>query len=297
MKRLKERLTIEAPPEYHFAAQLDMLQKYPADLLFRIEGRRLLRALRTEGGPVLLDICGEAGEVRVEMQPAVKPEQEWEVRRYVTEWLDLDADIRPFYALAEQDRLLGPLVKRYRGLYRIGIPDLFEALAWSVIGQQINLPFAYTLKRRLITTFGKYAGGDCWLFPAPEIIAGLTPDELLPLQFSRRKAEYLIAIAAATVSGTLTKELLAALPDIAERKAYLCSFRGIGEWTADYVLLKSLREATAFPAGDAGLQNAVKAELALPAKPMADDLRHLAENWQGCEAYAVIYLWRTLFSG
>lgn len=294
---MKSCLIIKAPPEYCFAAQLALLQKYPADLLCQIEGTRLRRAVRTGDEPVLLDICGEADEVCVEIQPAVSPEQGEKVRRYVTEWLDLDADIRPFYALAEKDRLLGPLVKRYRGLYRIGIPDLFEALAWSVIGQQINLSFAYTLKRRLITTFGKYAGEDCWLFPAPETIAGLTPDELLPLQFSRRKAEYLIAIAAATVSGTLTKEFLAAMPGIAERKAYLCSFRGIGEWTADYVLLKSLREATAFPAGDAGLQNAVKAALALPAKPVAGDLRRMAENWQGCEAYAVIYLWRTLFHG
>ena len=51
--------------------------------------------------------------------------------------------------MAENDQILKPLVKKYSGLRLIGIPDLFEAIAWAIIGQQINLTFAYTLKSDL----------------------------------------------------------------------------------------------------------------------------------------------------
>ena len=74
------------------------------------------------------------------------------VALYIWEWFDLGQNIEGFYQLASKDNILKELTKRYDGLRIVGIPDLFEALVWAIIGQQINLTFAYTLKKRFVNT-------------------------------------------------------------------------------------------------------------------------------------------------
>ncbi|WP_025696071.1 DNA-3-methyladenine glycosylase family protein, partial [Paenibacillus forsythiae] len=94
-----------------------------------------------------------------------------DLARYVRDWFDLDRDLRPFYKLAAGDPLLGPLTERFRGLRIVGIPDLFEALCWAILGQQVNLAFAYKLKARLAEGYGESilrSGRRYHLFPAPE---------------------------------------------------------------------------------------------------------------------------------
>ncbi|WJH35671.1 DNA-3-methyladenine glycosylase [Paenibacillus sp. CC-CFT747] len=215
---------------------------------------------------------------------------------YIREWLDGDTDLRPFYRMAENDGLLGPLTRRYRGLRIIGAPDLFEALCWAVTGQQINLPFAYTLKRRLVESFGRSleAGGwRHWLFPQPEELADVPAEALKALQFTGRKAEYLLEIARLMADGELSKEGLLAL-GFTEAERRLLAIRGIGAWTAHYAMMRCLRHPAAFPIGDAGLHNALKQQLGLNRKPPEEEIRRIFSPWSGWEAYAVFYLWRSL---
>lgn len=220
------------------------------------------------------------------------------VARYVSDWLDLERDLSPFYQMAGGDPLLKRLAERYYGLRLIGIPDLFEALAWSVIGQQINLNFAYTLKKRLVETFGEKItneGREFWMFPSPETVAGLSPEMLLKMQFSRNKAEYLIGIARRISSGELSKEaILKEGNDLNAMRSKLLEIRGVGQWTADYVLMKCFRLPSAFPIGDVGLHNALKIQLGLSQKPSLKEIEKIAAGWKDWEAYATFYLWRSL---
>lgn len=219
---------------------------------------------------------------------------------YVREWFGLDEDLRPFCEMARRDALLAPAVAAHAGLRLIGIPDLFEALVWSVIGQQITLGFAYTMKKRLVETYGEALSVDpapgeapYRLFPRPERLAALTPDDLRPLQFSGRKAEYIIGIARMIEEGRLSKSSLAKMDENDAREALL-AIRGVGAWTADYVGMKCLRRASAFPATDAGLHQALRSGLNLGRKPLPAEIARAAAPWRGHEAYAVFYLWHTL---
>ncbi|OWR30010.1 DNA-3-methyladenine glycosylase [Saccharibacillus sp. O23] len=219
---------------------------------------------------------------------------------YVREWFGLDDDLRPFYGMARRDALLAPAVAAHAGLRLIGIPDLFEALVWSIIGQQITLGFAYAMKKRLVETYGEAlpfetAPGEApyRLFPRPERLAALTPDDLRPLQFSGRKAEYVIGIARMMEEGRLSKSSLAETSEEEAREALL-AIRGVGAWTADYVGMKCLRRASAFPATDAGLHQALRSGLNLGRKPLPAEIVQAAAPWRGHEAYAVFYLWQTL---
>lgn len=254
---------------------------------FCTDGRGWLSEIRpaAQGGLTLTLLNGDA--------PA-----DWAARlaAYVRDWWDLDRDLQPFYLQVQHDRLLAPLVARYRGLRLLGYPQLFEALSWAVIGQQINLSFAYQLRRRLVHRYGgkvTFEGHSYWVFPDAATIAGARRQDLLAMQFSRQKTDYLIAIAAEIADGRLSRESLQAMEPSAARERLL-QLRGVGPWTADYVMMKCLRNPSAFPVGDVGLQNAVRQLLRLPGKPTEEELRELARPWSGWEAYATFYLWRTL---
>lgn len=72
---------------------------------------------------------------------------------------------------------------------------------------------------------------------------------------------------------------------------------GFGPWTANYVMMRCLRDPSAFPIEDVGLHNALKQQLKLSEKPGLAEIRQLAAAWQGWEAYATFYLWRSLSDG
>jgi len=86
------------------------------------------------------------------------------------------------------------LIDRYYGLRVMGIPDLFEAIFWAIIGQHINLRFAYTLKKRFVKKYEKnfaYNGTDYYTFPPTETVAALEIKDLMKLQFGKKKQSIL----------------------------------------------------------------------------------------------------------
>ncbi len=198
--------------------------------------------------------------------------------------------------MVEADKLLGPLIKKFYGYRIIGQPDLFESLVWAVLGQQINLTFAYTLKQRFVEQFGeviKHEGQKYFLFPSAEVVAQLTLESLLALQFSKQKANYTIGIAQAFASGEITKESLQHLL-LSKGKEKLMKLKGIGNWTANYALMKTFRYPDAFPLEDVGIHNAIKNLKGMKSKPTLDQVKRIFKKYKGWEAYATLYLWKSL---
>lgn len=288
-------ITITPKEPFSFQEILDFLLGIPAEPLFSVDKDYVTRALAIEGEKVLFRVSGSETLFLKFLTPA-SPGAKAKVRGFVAEWFDLTRDLTPFYRLAAQDPLLRDSAARHRGLRLVGIPDLFEALSWAIVGQQVNMTFAQAQKRRLAENFGNYLdyqGQRFLIFPGPEKIAYLEPKELLPLQISQRKAEYLIGVAQEITSGRLSKDkLLTLTPQEMERA--LTALRGIGPWTANYVMMKTLRVQSAFPVDDVGLQNAIGAALG-KGKPQREEVMALGQAWSGWEAYATYYLWRTLY--
>jgi DNA-3-methyladenine glycosylase II len=218
------------------------------------------------------------------------------VEKYIREWFDLDADLSPFYELAAKDKVLAPVVRRFSGYRIVGQPDLFESLVWAVIGQQINLQFAYTLKQRFVTNFGEqviWNGRTFFAFPSPESVVNLSHDHLFPLQFSTQKSKYVRLIAEAFVQGVISKEKLSTL-SFENAKDALMEIKGVGNWTANYALMKTFRFPTAFPLEDAGIHNAIRHLKKMDRKPTLDEVRFFFRRYKGWEAYATLYLWKSL---
>ncbi|MFA0960214.1 DNA-3-methyladenine glycosylase [Roseivirga sp. BDSF3-8] len=223
-----------------------------------------------------------------------EPEYRQEVLDYVSIWLDLNREMGSFESLASEEPKFMALYKAYRGLRLIRIPDLFEALAWSIIGQQINLNFAYQLKSRLVSKYGFQADNGVYIFPDPGTIAELQPAELKKLQFSQRKAEYLIGIANAMATGQLSREKLMKLKSVEAKCNTLISYRGIGPWSANYVLMRAIGCTNVIPHGDAGMINAYKKIFGLSQKPDNQEIITYLSHFPGWQSYVVLYWWRSL---
>jgi len=139
-----------------------------------------------------------------------------------------------------------------------------------------------------------YDNEEYFLFPKPLSISKLKASDLKPLQFTTRKAEYIIGIAILFNQGILRKEELALEKVYEKLKNRLVSIRGVGNWTADYTIMKCFNINDAFPIADVGIHNALKGILELPKKPTIDEIEKLSVSWRGWKSYATFYLWRWL---
>jgi DNA-3-methyladenine glycosylase II len=290
-----DTIIIPVPREFNFNFCLQFLQRSPREILHRVDANKVTKLLRLGEDVVLVSIEPNEGGLTLTVLNN-PPASHQQIAEYIREWFDLDSDLRPFYKMARQDVLLRDLVKKYKGYRIMSHPDLFESLVWAVLGQQINLAFAYTLKQRFVELFGEkmeYEGKTYHLFPRPARIASLVDADLLPLQFSRQKAAYTINIAKAFVDGQISKEKLKGL-SLAEAKEVLMKIKGIGNWTANYALMRTYRYPDAFPLEDAGLHNALKRLLRMKNKPSVKRVKTIFKKYKGFEAYATIYFWKSL---
>jgi DNA-3-methyladenine glycosylase II len=291
------KLFLPVPEEFSYEMNFQFLERSPRELLHRVEDRSVVKLIKMGDEKILFRIkAGEQKLILEFLNGSPSPSGKEYVRKYVTEWFDLENDLKPFYKLAAGDKLLKDLITKYFGYRIIGQPDLFESIVWAVLGQQINLQFAYTLKQRFVEQFGErlfWKDQSYFLFPEAKLVAGLTNDHLLPLQFSRQKSLYTIIIAEAFASGEISKEKLKGLP-LVEAKERLMKIKGVGNWTANYALMKTFRYPDAFPLEDAGVHNAIKNLKAMDRKPTLEEVKKLFKKYKGWEAYATLYLWKSL---
>jgi DNA-3-methyladenine glycosylase II len=291
------RMYVPVPHEFDFSRNLEFLQRSPRELLHRVTDKEVFKVLQWSEEKILISVAEGKNQLVVNFLNGSPSSDAREfARNYVREWFDLENDIAPFYELASKDKLLKPLVEKYFGYRIIGQPDLFESIVWAVLGQQINLQFAYTLKQRFVEKFGerlRFNNEDYFLFPAPNVVAGLNDEVLLPLQFSRQKSKYTVLLGEAFASGEISKEKLKGLP-LEEAKNLLMKVKGVGNWTANYALMKTFRYKDAFPLEDAGVHNAIKNLKKMDRKPTLEEVKKLFKKYKGWEAYATLYLWKSL---
>jgi len=290
-------MEIILPENFSYELSLSFLKRSPREVLHRIEDKTVTKVIEVQKQAIIFQISSFEKKLHVRFLNA-NPDNavKTETINYIREWFDLDTDLKPFYKLARKDDLLKDLVKKFKGYRIIGQPDLFESLVWAVLGQQINLQFAYTLKQRFVEQFGecvRHGDQDYYLFPEPKHVATLGDNDLLPLQFSRQKSKYVKLIGEAFASNSVSKEKLSSL-SFDDAKSELMKIKGIGNWTANYALMKTFRYPNAFPLEDAGIHNAIKNLKGMKKKPSLEQVKRIFRNYKGWEAYATLYLWKSL---
>lgn len=284
------------PSGYDPAPTLQFLGRDPQSTSEWVRGDGFLKTVRLgEGRPARLTVEITAGVARCRVEPAAGNGEE--AARIARRLLGLvGADPAEFVDRLRDVPGYGDLRRLAAGREGLRIPltaDLFEGLAWAIIGQQINLAFATVLRRRLIEGWGEAAGEGYRVFPTPAAVAALAPADLLPLQFSRRKAEYLIGISRDVVSGVLPLAVMAS--ETAEKvERRLLAIRGIGPWSAQYVLLRAWGFADCTPAGDSALATALQRFFRLDHRPGPDEVRALLAPFAPYRSLATCHFWASL---
>jgi DNA-3-methyladenine glycosylase II len=188
--------------------------------------------------------------------------------------------------LATRDHDLGAIVARY------GPPPLwarepgFPTLVHLILEQQVSLASAQAAFDRLRAVADPLT---------PGAFLGLDDAALLAIGFSRQKARYGRALAAALADGSLDLDALPALDDH-EVDAALTALPGIGPWTATIYRLMVLLRPDAWPVHDIALAQAIAEVRGLDRRPSADEMHHLAEGWRPWRAVAARILWHHYLS-
>ncbi|WP_423802646.1 DNA-3-methyladenine glycosylase family protein [Neobacillus sp. SAB-20_R2A] len=293
---------MKLPEDFNLKANLGYLERNKNECMFEVDNGIITRAVAIGEKQALVQIhVNERNQMIIQFLKDTRPGNQEEyaaIVSYIRVWFDLDRDLKSFYEMAKSDPLLKNPVQEFYGLRVIGVPDLFEALCWGVLGQQINLAFAYTLKRQFVEKFGdsiEWNSKNYWLFPSYEQIAQLTPADLADIKMTLKKSEYIIGISRLMANGELSKEKLLKMENLKEVEKRLIKIRGIGPWTANYVMMRCLRFTSAFPLDDVGLHNAIKHLTGSDKKPAKEELLKLSQSWANWQAYATFYLWRVLY--
>jgi AraC family transcriptional regulator of adaptative response / DNA-3-methyladenine glycosylase II len=208
---------------------------------------------------------------------------------------DLAADVETINADLAGDPDLGLLVTTRPGLRVPGAWDGFELAVRAVLGQQITVAGARQLAGRLVERYGEplraegAPAGLASVFPAP---ARLAAADLAPLGMPGSRARALSNLAAAVVA---EPDLFEPRHGLDQAVARLRAISGVGEWTAQYIAMRAIREPDAFPAADIGLLRAMTppgGQRLTPAELLAR-----ADAWRPWRAYAAQHLWTTLGAG
>ncbi|HET8623451.1 MAG TPA: AlkA N-terminal domain-containing protein [Gemmatimonadales bacterium] len=250
--------------------------------------RRAVR-IREHRGVVTIEQEPGVPALRIAASPSLLPAMV-PLRSRLRHLFDLDADPAIVREHLARDAWLRPLVEQRPGLRVVGAVDGFELAVRAVLGQQVSVRGASTLAGRLAALLGDpLEGGDASGSPVrlpvrAEQLANADESRVAGIGVPRARARTLVTLARATADGRLD---LAPGTNPDRARAALLEMPGIGDWTADYVLMRALRWPDAFPAADLGLRKAAGGV-------SAAELTRRAEAWRPWRAYAAVHLWQSL---
>ncbi len=217
------------------------------DGLMRVRGRVLHRLVHLEGEPVVVRVAQLAPDrVLFGARAQRREAAEWGIERMRLA-LGIDQDLRPFYDRFRWDPMIGLSVRRHPELRAFGKPDPFEALAWAITEQLIELYEATAIQRRLVHRLGRRCPvSGLRDAPSARALAAASPAELCAAGLSEGRAITMVKVAREVSSGRV--DLNAAVPEPGWRR--LEQIKGIGPWTLQMLALTGQGRLDQLPAGD-----------------------------------------------
>jgi len=286
-----EMLSLFCRPPFNFRQVTGFLKPRAIPGVEYVDGHTYCRSifLGSASGFVALSCLENQPSVRLEIH---FPDQNKlsEITDMAKQMLDLDAPVNAIADHLAKDRLLGPMVSQRPGIRVPGSFNRFELSIRAIIGQQISVKGATTIIGRIAERFGKTLNlqnscGLKYLFPEPE---KLVDADFEGIGLTKGRIATIRQLSAAVLGGQVDfyrpvdPELL--------RKA-LVSIKGVGEWTAQYILMRTIKHPDAMPFSDLGLLKAVSPD----GKPATEkQLKEMSTAWKPWRAYAAMHLWSSL---
>lgn len=214
------------------------------------------------------------------------------VSRLLQQMLGYATDVHAFAELASHDPTIAELARRFQGLKPPRFPSLFEALLNAFACQQVSLDVGLLLLNRLTQRYGltwEDEQGTRAAFPEPEQLVNASEAQLRMLGWSRQKARAALELASLLTQDPAHFASLETLSNEEICQAVL-PLRGVGRWSAEYMLLRGLGRIDTFPGDDVGAQNNLTRLLALDEKLTYTRIKTLTARWQPYAGFVYFHL-------
>ena len=290
MKRTLVLDEIEGPFNFELSA--------PSSTPWRRKKGSCARLLRLSSGKLVLVSLATIGtiekprlEVTIQSDTPTNKEDEEEVIHKIFRILGLNLDLKGFYAFAQRDPVLRRVASDFYGLRGYSEPTVFETIVIAILEQQVTLAYARKMRECIIRKFGeemKVNGHVYYAFPSPEALARASVDQMRECKLSRYKASYIKGIAESIVRGDFDPEELRRLSED-EAMERLMRLRGIGRWTAEYILARGLGK-NVVPADDVALRKAASEYYFAGEELSGEETREFTKQWERYRGLAAFYL-------
>lgn len=286
-----------------FTVRLPYRKPYNANALLEFFGARAipgveslhdghyLRSVDFDGAACVIDVANVADSLELSLHGAGTVQLLSLIQR-VRRLFDLDASPHDVAAVLTKDGFLKQCLRTNSGIRVPGAWDGFEVTVRAILGQQVSVAAATTLAGRVakrygtplnVTVPGRTIGVPTHLFPKSEQLLGA---RLRDLGIINSRADTIRRLARAVCDGEVSFD---PAQETGEFCRSLVSLKGIGDWTAQYVAMRAMKDPDAFPDSDLGLLRAFDDEIGERMKPAA--LRARAEAWRPWRSYAALLLW------
>jgi DNA-3-methyladenine glycosylase II len=300
-KRLKNikpitlAFTLDLPKHYRAEEVLGFHARDPAQLAERITDHSISKAVVINGHPALIDVSLQTQTAHCTVQTGDKNFSLVIAQLIVSGLLGLTIPSVQFEWKMQKNLLLGPLVKRQRGLCIPQAATPFEALTWAIIGQQINLRFAIQLRHTFIAIAKIYHPSGLMCYPDAAAVCKFSSEQLGAHKFSRAKADTLIRVANQVVDGILPLDQWQQNAHPAnEIEAALLNVKGIGPWTAHYTLMRGFGVADCSLHGDVAVRKALARLRGDEAAPTIKQAQTMLAEFAPYRSLAAAHLWASL---
>jgi AraC family transcriptional regulator of adaptative response / DNA-3-methyladenine glycosylase II len=292
---LTVRLPWRAPYDWQGIADFLALRATPG--VEQIVGANYFRTISMDGNVGVIECRANHAEQCLQLSVhGVETQGLLPLVQRVRDMFDLDAPVADISELLATDKILAGLLRARPGIRVPGSWDGFELTVRAILGQQVSVKAATTLAGRIADRYGTAvkipasinAAHDKLkldrLFPTAQKLARA---QFKNLGIVNSRIETIRRVAQALCDGSLVFDR-AQHPDELHRE--LTAIKGIGDWTAQYVAMRTLKYPDAFPASDLGLMHAIGVSGAAGTKI----LRARAESWRPWRSYAALLLWSSL---
>ncbi|HEX8130603.1 MAG TPA: AlkA N-terminal domain-containing protein [Pyrinomonadaceae bacterium] len=291
-------LVLRARAPFDFASTARFLRFTDVEAVDTFTRGRYARAIHFGERLFLLSVEPHAMGARVSVRLKLAPEQFVaqhildEAARVVRGMFSLEHDLALWRARLARDPVMRRLEVEHHGLHLPRWPSLFEALVTSILLQQIATSVAITFRRRVVERYGERLevdGETYFAFPRAERVARASVEELRALGLSNAKAACIVEVGRACAAGELSSASLER-EDNETVIARLSSLRGIGRWTAEWVLMLHFGRPDVFPAADLFLRGVVVKYYQGGTTMNEREIRAFAaKRWGGFESYSALY--------
>lgn len=288
------RFFIHPKPPFNFELITSLYARFPTQCVDLYHDRIYERVLKDKDKLFLVKVKSvgsiEKPKLQVEIFPRGARKKTIEDKM---EWiLGTDDEVAGFYKIALKDERFAKIVKNLYGLRAPRTPTVFEALIIALTEQQIALPVAIALRKRLVEKYGeslKVKGKKYFAFPTRDALAKAEPADIKKLGLSTRKAEYIVGISQKVASGEVDLEKMKTW-DKERILEVLTKIRGLGPWTVEYVMCRGMGKYDALPAGDMGLRISLTKFLDKNERVSEKDVREFLDHFGKHRGYAAFYL-------